>query len=144
MFESRIQELRIERGINMKQAAQALNIPYTTYVGYEKGDREPDSTMLIRLADFYNSSIDYLLGKIDEITDNKINIHPNPTNDRLYIEAEVEIEDVVIYDVYGRRLQSIVNNQQSLSIDVAGLKSGIYFIKINTNKGNIVKRIIKN
>ena len=82
--------------------------------------------------------------KIDEIADNKINIHPNPTNDRLYIEAEVEIEDIVIYDVYGRRLQSIVNNQQSLSIDVADLKSGIYFIKINTNKGNIVKRIIKN
>ncbi len=77
MFESRIQELRIERGINMKQAAQALNIPYTTYVGYEKGDREPDSTMLIRLADFYNSSIDYLLMRsnirIDEEVLDKVN-----------------------------------------------------------------------
>ena len=73
-----------------------------------------------------------------------INIYPNPANDRLYIEAEVEIEDVVIYDVYGRRLQSIVNSQQSLSVDLSDLKSGIYFIKINTNKGNIVKRIIKN
>ena len=73
-----------------------------------------------------------------------INIYPNPANDRLYIEAETEIKDVVIYDVYGRRLQSIVNSQQSLSVDLSDLKSGIYFIKINTNKGNIVKRIIKN
>ena len=31
-----------------------------------------------------------------------------------------------------------------ISIDVANLKSGIYFVKINTNEGNIVKRIIKN
>ena len=80
---------------------------------------------------------------IDELN-SSLYIHPNPTNDRLYIETEVEIEEIAVYDVYGRRLQSIVNNQQSLSIDVADLKSGIYFIKINTNKGNIVKRIIKN
>lgn len=72
MFESRIQELRIERGINMKQAAQALHIPYTTYVGYEKGEREPDSTMLIRLADFYNSSIDYLLMRSDMRIDEEV------------------------------------------------------------------------
>ncbi len=72
MFKSRIQELRTERGINMKQAAQALCIPYTTYVGYEKGEREPDSAMLIRLADFYNSSIDYLLMRSDERIDEEV------------------------------------------------------------------------
>ena len=80
---------------------------------------------------------------IEEKTIN-LGLYPNPVSDRLFIETDAEIKDVVIYDVYGRRLQSIVNNQQSLSIDVADLKSGIYFIKINTNKGNIVKRIIKN
>ena len=73
----------------------------------------------------------------------KVNIYPNPTNDRLYIETEGEINNVVIYDVYGRQ-QTTVNGQQSLSIDLSKLNAGIYFIKINTEEGNIVKRIIKN
>lgn len=60
---NRMQELRRERGINMKDAARALGMPYTTYVNYEKGTREPNSETLIELANFYNTSIDYLLGK---------------------------------------------------------------------------------
>ena len=74
-----------------------------------------------------------------------LNIYPNPVNDRLYIEAETVIEEVVVYDVYGR-VQNLRNSEtQKLrnSIDVSDLKSGIYFVKINTEKGNIVKRIIK-
>ena len=38
---------------------------------------------------------------IDELT-TSLNIYPNPVSDKLYIEAEVEIEEVVVYDVYGR------------------------------------------
>jgi hypothetical protein len=51
----------------------------------------------------------------------------------------------VVYDVYGR-VQNLRNSEtQKLrnSIDVSNLKAGIYFVKINTEKGNIVKRIIK-
>ena len=78
---------------------------------------------------------------IEELT-SSINIYPNPVNDRLYIEAEVEIEEVVVYDVFGRQ-QSTVNGQQTLSIDVSNLNSGIYFVKINTENGNIVNKFIK-
>ena len=51
----------------------------------------------------------------------------------------------MVLDVYGR-VQNLRNSEtQKLrnSIDVSDLKSGIYFVKINTEKGNIVKRIIK-
>ncbi len=81
----------------------------------------------------------------ESISENTIslNIYPNPVNDKLYIVTEDEVEDVVVYDIYGRRQQlSAISGQPSV-IDVADLKSGIYFIKINTNEGNIVKRIIK-
>ena len=71
-----------------------------------------------------------------------IGIYPNPVNNILYIETEVEIKEVVVYDVYGRQ-QSTVNGQQSLSIDLSNLNTGIYFVKINTNQGEIVKRFIK-
>lgn len=47
----------------MRQAAKLLGLPYTTYVNYEKGDREPNSEMLVYLADFYGVTVDYLIGK---------------------------------------------------------------------------------
>ena len=68
---NRMQELRRERGINMKDAARALGMPYTTYVNYEKGTREPNSETLIEIANFYNTSIDYLLGKSNIRIDDK-------------------------------------------------------------------------
>lgn len=59
----RIKELRELKGLNMKEVARSLNIPYTTYVNYEKGLREPTSEVLIQLADFFESSVDYLIGR---------------------------------------------------------------------------------
>ena len=78
---------------------------------------------------------------MEEMT-TSLSIYPNPVNDRLYIEAETEVEEVVVYDVYGRQ-QSTVNGQQTLSIDVANLNSGIYFVKVVTTEGEVVKRFIK-
>lgn len=60
-----IRELREAKGINMREAANQLDMPYTTYVNYEKGLREPTSEVLIQIADFYNVSIDYLVGRTD-------------------------------------------------------------------------------
>lgn len=67
----RLKELREDRQLNMRQAAKALGIPYTTYISYEKGEREPNSEMLINLAEFFNCSIDYLVGRSDQIIDDK-------------------------------------------------------------------------
>lgn len=66
MFENRLTKLRESKKLNMKQTAQKLGIPYTTYVGYEKNEREPNSEVLILLADFFNCSVDYLIGRSDE------------------------------------------------------------------------------
>ena len=59
----RLQELRAQKGITMKEAAARLGMPYTTYVNYEKGLREPSSETLILLADFYETTVDQLLGR---------------------------------------------------------------------------------
>lgn len=60
---NRIAKLRAKLGISMKEAAARLDMPYTTYVNYEKGTREPNSETLIKLSRFFGTSIDYLLGK---------------------------------------------------------------------------------
>ena len=82
----------------------------------------------------------------ESISENNIslNIYPNPVNDKLYIVTEDEVKEVVVYDVYGRRqVTETPSHQGNWTIDLSDLKSGIYFVKINTEKGNIVKRIIK-
>ncbi len=87
-----------------------------------------------------------LISDATSITEENIsfNIYPNPAGEKLYIETEVEIEEVSIFDIYGRRQELSAVSCQTSAIDVSGLKSGIYFVKINTEEGNIVKRIIKN
>lgn len=77
----RIKELRETKGLNMKEAARVLNMPYTTYVNYEKGLREPTSEVLIQLADFYETTVDYLVGR-DRMTVNPCRLQPNPSNSR--------------------------------------------------------------
>ena len=72
-------------------------------------------------------------------------LYPIPVNDKLIIESEVEIEKVVVYTITGviAGQQSTVNSQQPLSIDLSNLNSGVYFVKIITNKYEVTKRIIK-
>ena len=86
---NRLRELRQEIGITMKEVAESLHIPYTTYVNYEKGVREPNSEMLIKLADFYDCTIDYLLGKSE---DNKSSTMDSAL-DRIYLNLAKEAQE---------------------------------------------------
>lgn len=67
MFEDRLKKMRIAKGLNMKQAAKEMGLSYTTYVGYEKNEREPNSETLSLLADFFSCSTDYLIGRSEQI-----------------------------------------------------------------------------
>ena len=58
-----LKTIREAKGLNMKETANLLGMPYTTYVNYEKGMREPTSEILIQLADFFAVSVDYLVGR---------------------------------------------------------------------------------
>ena len=62
----RIKELRLKRNISMRQVAKDLDIPYTTYISYEKETHEPNFKMLIRIADYFDCSIDHLLGRTND------------------------------------------------------------------------------
>lgn len=60
---NRMKPLREEKGLNMKEAAAALQLPYTTYRNHEQGLREPNSETLVQIANFYGVSVDYLIGR---------------------------------------------------------------------------------
>lgn len=66
MLHQRLRELREQHGLNRKQFAALLNTKYTTYVGYENGEREPGSDFIIAVSDAFDVSTDYLLGISDK------------------------------------------------------------------------------
>lgn len=59
----KLKTLREENKKTMAQVARDLGIPYTTYVNYEKGEREPNFNTLISLAEYFNCSIDNLFAR---------------------------------------------------------------------------------
>ena len=67
----RLKEIRNNRGITQLKLAMDLNISQNTISRYETGEREADYTTLIRLADYFNVSLDYLLERTDDPTFHK-------------------------------------------------------------------------
>ena len=61
----RIRNLRIDGGYTQKQIAEYLHIKQNTYSQYEIGVLNYPIDVLIQLADFYDVSVDYLLGRTD-------------------------------------------------------------------------------
>lgn len=59
----RLKKQRKENKLTQKAIADALHIDRVTYTGWELGKHEPDIKQLIKLADFYHTSIDYLVGR---------------------------------------------------------------------------------
>ena len=64
-FPQRLREVRVLRGTKLKEAAACLDIQVRSYQAYERGEREPGVQALIVLADFFDVSLDYLLGRTD-------------------------------------------------------------------------------
>ena len=63
---NRLKEIREDRDINQQEIAELLNPPQHQYSKYELGIQLIPNDRLNMLADFYNTSIDYLVGRTDE------------------------------------------------------------------------------
>lgn len=97
-----ISELRKEKGLSQKEAAAKLGISQALLSHYEKGIRECGQSFLIRIADFYDVSCDYLLGRTNERNDIQavaanllaMNKDYEPTS-KTYIKAAMILRDAM-------------------------------------------------
>lgn len=62
----RLKDLREDNDIKQSEIADILNIKQNTYSQYETQKREIPISLLWKLADYYNTSIDYLVGRTDK------------------------------------------------------------------------------
>jgi len=62
-FSERVKELRKAKGVTQRAIAEVLGITEQAYQKYEYGKREPNHKNTIKLADFFDVTVDYLLGR---------------------------------------------------------------------------------
>lgn len=65
MIYKRIRDLREDKDITQKEMAHTLNCSQQVYSNYELGQRDIPTDILIKIARYFNTSIDYLLGETD-------------------------------------------------------------------------------
>lgn len=68
LFKDRLKALRIDNDITQKEMSEYLNISRTAYSGYENFGNEPDYATLIKIAEYFDVTTDYLLCRTDLMT----------------------------------------------------------------------------
>ena len=83
-------------------------------------------------------------GVIDYVLDNSTILYPNPTTGIITIKNDdVIMNQVAVYDVYGKLLMTLDVNANLISIDASSFAAGLYFAKVQTENGVITKRFVK-
>lgn len=95
MFPLRLKELRENVGLSQKAFADRLNISQSTVGMWESGKREPNYNTTERIADYFDVSVDYLLGRTDDKNQNpgETNIKFDEFSYAMYNESRELSED---------------------------------------------------
>ena len=65
-FSERIIQLKLNKKLLQKDIANAIGVTARNYQRYEKGEQQPTLPIVIKLADYFDVSIDYLVGRSDD------------------------------------------------------------------------------
>jgi hypothetical protein len=74
----------------------------------------------------------------------ELNIWPNPVSDKLFVQSSQLISQIDVYNITGNLILNTLPESNSSSIDLSMLNQGLYIIKIRSEKGSYVRKIIKN
>jgi hypothetical protein len=80
-----------------------------------------------------------------EVLADQIGLYPNPTDGLLNIVAPgVDLKQVVLYDLLGREvIRQQIDGGTSITIDLGSLETSIYLVQVETDQGQVTKRLIK-
>lgn len=125
-------------GIYFDYQQNALN-PFTYSIVSDEGNKTLTITNGVGNYAIYG---DEILSNEDYL-ESSVKIYPNPAQDLLTIDntSNIEITTIKLYDVLGRLVMSV--NEGYDQIDVSQLNSGVLFVEIETEKGVVTKKVIK-
>lgn len=77
---------------------------------------------------------------VNNVSIQKLSLYPNPVKDKLIIKSDEKIEKVDIYSQTGQLVKTIGSKE----VDTSDLPKGNYIVKIKTDKGTVIEKLIKN
>ncbi|TDW48761.1 putative secreted protein (Por secretion system target) [Flavobacterium sp. 270] len=83
------------------------------------------------------------LGIKDSQEDKSMALYPNPTKGNVNINCDSAIKTIELFDVQGRILQTVIEDSNSAQLDISNKSNGLYFIRITTDAGSKVEKLIK-
>ena len=89
----------------------------------------------------YSEDCKSFLGVDDEILSDGLKLYPNPVSDILSVESKLALKKIEIYSILGQKVKEINSDFNSISTD--HLSRGIFMIKIYSEKGIAVRKLIK-
>lgn len=100
-FSDRLTAQRKQKGVSQKQAAEALGISQALLSHYENGIREPGLGFLVKAADYYNVSCDYLLGHVANVLqlNNAVDFEDLPEDEQLTRETMIRANFAIMGNV---------------------------------------------
>ena len=90
-----------------------------------------------------NTTYQQLLSTTAYGIDQNVTMYPNPVKNWVTISSKENIKSVSVFDVQGRVLQTQITSNREVKIDLSNRSDGVYFIKIQTEKGIKVEKVIK-
>jgi len=90
MFAKRLKELRLNSNMKQSDLANKIDVSPSTIGMYEQGRRSADQETLIKLAEIFNVSVDYLLGRTDKMNDKSIEKVNKNTSDEKNVEKIID------------------------------------------------------
>lgn len=97
-----------------------------------------DTTNLFYIKTVYDTVV---LGAADQPGRTELKVYPNPVADVVFVQTNDEVKNITVFSAHGSVVRN--SNTNAKSIDVRGLTSGIYLIKVTTTNGTVTKKIIK-
>ena len=91
-FSKRLKDMRKKRDISQSEITKVICIPRTTYANYENKNCDPNISTLIKIADFYNISIDELVGRETDM----INLNLLDDTRKALIKEIINSSDVTV------------------------------------------------
>lgn len=152
MFGERLRMLRTEKGLTMQQMAEMLGITTGAWAKYERNEAEPTFDNLVKIANFFNVSTDFLLGRTNVRNDNAVNTEKGDKNTVLGLK-NIMIGDLsAIYSfqvnweaVLERYTKGVISEKQLQPLLEALNDLTVYFsdlLNLRDKNGKITKEVL--
>lgn len=125
-FGERLQALRKEKGVSREELAQALQLSYSAIAKYETNIRKPDQETLKKIADYFDVTVDYLLGRSN---------HRKLTRkDERDIEKIIEETRQKIENTEGLMLDGNILDQEDIEAIINAMRVGLEMAKLRNKE----------